>query len=178
MVATLPAEPHGVTTAAAGGSAGAPESRRPGPSPSGGVPAPGPVPRAAAEAVPETDRLPSPGLCQLLNAAAIDPVFCGQLLAAPAATTSWVAYAPHLLGPERLRGNPALALPALQLTAADWALLEALPPMPSLREMWLALRSRHTPARDAREEVHGEPHGDAYGNAHGSVAVRARRRGR
>ena len=78
---------------------------------------------------------PSPGLCRLFNAAAMDSGFCAWLLAAPAqAATAAARNAGAALGCSH--GDPVLALPPLPLTAAELALVGRARGARSLGEAW------------------------------------------
>lgn len=82
-----------------------------------------------------TAAAPSPGLCRLFNAAAMDSGFCAWLLAAPTQAAAAAARnAGAALGCGH--GDPVLALPPLPLTAAELALVRRARGARSLGEAW------------------------------------------
>ena len=92
---------------------------------------------AEPPAPPHSGGTLSPGLCRLLNAAAIDGPFRAQLLAGPERAASHAALAQDTIG--CALPDPELRVPPPRLSPADWGVLRQVTGAATLGELCEAL---------------------------------------
>lgn len=86
----------------------------------------------------QTPQRLSPGMCRLLNAAAMDNEFCALLLSTPALAARLAEVDPGDVFGGTLPDD-AIRLPPIVLDEADRHTLRRLPPAPSLASLWQRL---------------------------------------